>query len=288
MTHIGVDVGGTKCLGVRVDDHGALQDELRRPTPDAANLITELCVLVEQLRTPETQSLGVGLPGLVTKSGVFRTSPHISGITDVEVKTLLEDHFDFPVVVDNDATAAAFGEWKIGAARNAENAIVVSIGTGIGGGIVMGGQMQRGAQGFAGEIGHIVVDVDGAECECGQQGCWETVASGDALVLLSGGLSGPEVMSLAARADSWAEGVVDEFSRWVARGLATLINVCDPQIVVIGGGVVTSEAQFVHKLPAYVSQYLYSSSSRMLPEIVPAGLGEKAAAIGSALLGALQ
>jgi glucokinase len=288
VARIGIDVGGTKCLGVVVDADGVVLDEVRHATPTAEELIDVLCDIVSHFQSFEIESVGVGVPGLVTRDGVFRVSPHIRGISDLAMQDILNTRLGIRTIVDNDATAAAFAEFTIGAARGTKDAIIVALGTGIGGGIVMGGQLQRGTNGFAGEFGHFVVDVNGSECDCGQRGCWETYASGDALRRLSGGLDGQEVMSRAARGDEMAQRVVEEFSHWIAVGLATLVNICDPEIIVIGGGVVVAGDQFLHKVPKHLSDVLYASAARPIPQIVPAALGEKAGAIGSALMGGLQ
>jgi glucokinase len=292
VARIGIDVGGTKCLGVVLDGEHTVIDTVRRPTPSARDLVDVLCDIVNELRgeVPFSQSVsvGVGVPGLVTFDGTFRASPHIAGVVDIPVATLMTEQLNTAVRVDNDATAATYAEWKIGAACNATDAIVVTLGTGIGGGIISGGQLQRGAHGHAGEFGHMVVNVEGDECVCGQRGCWELYASGSALRTLSGGLEGEEVMNRAAGGDQDAIAVVHVFSQWVAQGLAGLVNVLDPEVVVIGGGVVRAGDLFLDHVEHYLATYAYGARTRDLPTIVPAQLGDHAGAIGSALLGALQ
>jgi glucokinase len=191
-----------------------------------------------------------------------------------------------PVHVENDATVAAWAEWKAGAARGAANAVMVTLGTGIGGGIVMGNQLQRGSHGFAGEIGHMVVVRDGLECACGRRGCWEAYASGTALRRLSNGMSGEEVAAAHARGDSRALEVIAEFSEWIALGLASLTNICDPEVIVLGGGVVDSMDGFMDVVSTAFGNALYSSQWRPHPRLVMAELGSRAGAIGSALAAA--
>ncbi len=289
---IGIDVGGTKCLGVVLDDTHKVISSVRQPTPSAHELVDVLCDIVSELSTSQVDvanfSVGVGLPGLVTFDGVFRASPHISGVVDLSVAQLMSQRLHVAVRVDNDATAAAYAEWQLGAARDVNDALIVTLGTGIGGGVIAGGQLQRGAHGHAGEFGHISVQSDGPTCVCGQRGCWEMYASGSALRTLSGGVDGEEVMARAARGDKEALSVVEEFSQWVGRGLAGLVNIFDPERIVIGGGVVRAHDVFLGRVSHYVSEYAYSARTRELPMVVSAELGDQSGAIGSALLGALQ
>lgn len=289
---IGIDVGGTKCLGVVLDANNSVVTSLRYDTPPADQLIDTLCAMVsalqEQLPGANKMTVGVGVPGLVTFDGVFRASPNIEGVIDLPIATRMSQQLHTNVRVDNDATAAAYGEWRIGAARGVSDALVVTLGTGIGGGIISGGQLQRGGRGYAGEFGHIVVNVDGPRCGCGQNGCWELYASGSALRTLSGGQRGEEVMEKASRGDKAALLVVEEFSEWVGRGLAGLSNALDPLVIVVGGGVVRASGVFLGRVSHYLARYLYGGPSRDVPNVVAAQLGDQAGAIGSALLGALQ
>ena len=282
MSHIGIDVGGTKCHGVRVDKNGVVLEEVRYPTPPVAELIPLLGSMFEELGASST--LGIGVPGLITTDGVVKASPNMPGAYNVPVGPALRERFGISVHVENDATMAAYAEWQAGAARGAHNAVMVTLGTGIGGGIVMGGELHRGANGFAGEIGHMVVQRDGVECVCGRRGCWERYASGSALRTLSGGMSGEEVFAAAADGDAHAISVVHEFADWVAVGLASLTNICDPEVIVIGGGVVQSFTTVMDEVQTSFVAALYSAEWRAHPRLVVADLGERAGAIGSALI----
>lgn len=279
---VGIDVGGTKCHGVAVDDSGHVVDEVRHPTPPASELVPLLAEMFTALGGLD--SLGVGVPGLVTAEGVVRASPNLRGAFDVPVGPDLRSVLGIPVHVENDATMAAYGEWKVGAARGSTNAVMVTLGTGIGGGIVMGGRLQRGANGFAGEIGHMVIVPGGERCPCGRNGCWERYASGTALKTLSGGLSGEEIFVLHRDGDRSARDVLDQFADWVALGLANLTNLCDPEVIVIGGGVVDSMADVMEDLRGKFVSALYSSKWRPHPMLVAAELGSRAGAIGGALI----
>jgi len=282
VSSVGIDVGGTKCHGVRVDVNGEVLAEVRYPTPPVAELVPLLADMFHELGG--TTALGIGVPGLITPEGVVKASPNMPGAFNVPVGPQLREHLGIAVHVENDATMAAFGEWKAGAARGAENAVMVTLGTGIGGGIVMSGKLQRGANGFAGEIGHMVVQRDGDECVCGRRGCWERYASGSALKMLSGGSSGEEVFAAAVAGDAKALEVVDAYAQWIAVGLASLTNICDPEIIVLGGGVVDSVGVVMDAVRTSFIDALYSAQWRAHPQLVTAELGARAGAIGSALM----
>ena len=160
---VGIDVGGTKCLGVALDEHGAVLAEGRRPTPRGDGSLTGLIETLVELANSlgPFDELGVGVPGLVTNEGVLRAAPNLDGVADFDVAGLLSEQVGQAVHVDNDATCAAVSEWKYGAGQGSTDMVLVTLGTGIGGGLVAGGQLQRGNNGFAGEYGHMVVDPDG-------------------------------------------------------------------------------------------------------------------------------
>jgi glucokinase len=284
VSRVGIDVGGTKCFGVLVDEDGQVVRDVRYPTPPADELIDLLQSMFIEL--DGSASLGIGVPGLITTDGVIKASPNMRGAKNVPVGPELRSRLGVDVHVENDATMAAYGEWKIGAARGAQNAVMVTLGTGIGGGIVMGGELHRGANGFTGEIGHMVVQRDGIECVCGRRGCWERYASGSALKMLSGGMSGEDVFSAYARGDAHAQKVVGEFADWIAVGLANMTNICDPEVIVIGGGVVQSFSEVIESVRTSFVGALYSSELRAHPRLEIATLGERAGAIGCALIGA--
>ena len=284
MTHVGIDVGGTKCHGVLIDSHGTVVEEVRHPTPHADDLVSLLASMFAELGGAST--LGIGVPGLISHEGIVHASPNLVGARNVPVGPGLRDALGISVHVENDATVAAHAEWQVGAARGADNAVMVTLGTGIGGGIVMGGVLQRGSHGFAGEIGHMVVERGGIECPCGLRGCWERYASGSALRVLSGGMTGEEVFAAYRAGDAHASQVVDTFAEWIAVGLAGLTNICDPEVIVIGGGVIESLADTIDLVVGHFERSLYSSDARPLPGVRAASLGERAGAIGAALLAA--
>ncbi len=303
----GIDVGGTKCLGVVLDDTGAIVREHRLPTPvGAPAIIDTLARLANELAPWDT--LGIGVPGLVTRTGVIRASPNLVDIRDFAVGPLLADRLGHAVAVDNDATCAMAAEWRLGAARGAAHAVMVTLGTGIGGGLILGEKVQRGAHGFTGEIGHIVVDPDGPPCPCGRNGCWERYASGSGLarlareaavgkrlrhvVSLAGGsadqVRGEHVQQAALAGDPDAMAVIDQFGRWVAIGLVNLTNILDPELFVLGGGLAQSPGLYLGPIARWFEQLLYAPDLRPHPRLVFAELGERAGAIGASLLAELH
>jgi glucokinase len=246
----------------------------------------------------------VGAAGLVdVRRGVIVFSPNFAW-RDVPLGDRVADRFGLPVTVDNDATAAAWGEVRRGAARGAHHALLVTVGTGIGGGIVFEGAVMRGAHGLAGEIGHVVVEPGGPRCGCGNRGCWEQVASGQALERLGaaavldgsapvlaelsgadpGRVTGELVVRAAGQGDAGAAAIVRTVGLRLGEGIAGLVNVLDPEVVVVGGGLAAvGEALFEPAREAYAATVEGRELRPDVP-IVPAALGNDAGAIGAGLL----
>jgi len=310
VRRIGIDVGGTKALGIALDPDGNLLAQDRRPTPRGPASLDPLIDVLAELATSlgAVGSVGIGVPGLVTRDGVLRAAPNLDGVADFEVGRLLAERLGHAVEVDSDATCAAVAEWKLGAARGASDMILVTLGTGIGGGIVANGTLQRGHNGFAGEFGHMVVDPAGPPCPCGQSGCWERYASGSGLGMLArraaiggrlnevvrhaGGdpeaVRGEHVQSTAAEGDPEALAVIDEFARWVALGLANLTNMLDPQVFVLGGGLAAGADLYLGPITAWYARLVYQAHLRPLPRIEFAEWGPLAGAVGAALLSTID
>lgn len=308
---VGVDLGGTKCLGValvRDGDGWSVVDEERVPTPTGGAAILEtITEVIRRLgRAGPVASAGVGIPGLVDRNGEVWFTPNLVGVGRVPVVVPLRERLGIEVWADNDATCAAWAEHLVGAARGAGTCVVVTLGTGIGGGFVVDGALERGANGFAGEIGHMVVDPDGPRCPCGRRGCWERFASGSGMahlareaaraghgrrfVELAGGdleaIRGEHVTAAAREGDPDALAVLDDFGRWIAIGLANLVVILDPSLVVLGGGVMVEGDLVLGPTRRWFPEVLSGGASRPDVPIVPATLGERAGAIGAALLGA--
>ncbi len=319
---VGLDLGGTKLLGLALDpDHAGAEPvaEERVPTPDGTDAVLDaLAELAAQLRTQvhedtgrDVRAVGLGAPGLVDRAGTFRYGPNLPGVEGVALGAELGERLSLPVVVDNDATCAAWGEHERGAARGRNHALCITLGTGIGAGVTVKGEVLRGAYGFAGEPGHMVVDADGPECPCGRQGCWETYASGTGLgrlarvavergdvstdagfVAEAGGaldaVTGEHVVAAARAGDAAALKVLDEYGDWVGLGLANLVNLLDSEVVVLGGGVSADADLFLDRARAQVRERSLGGAHRPRVPIVAARLGGRAGAVGAALLAALR
>lgn len=305
---VGIDVGGTKVLGVALDpaDPTTVVDVARVPTPDGAGpLLDAMADVVRTLdRHGPVGSVGVGIAGLVDRDGVLRIGPNLPGLLHVRVGDELDRRLGLPVRVDNDATCATWGEYVAGAARGVRDALLVTLGTGIGGGVIADGELVRGAHGFGGEAGHMVVDPHGPECPCGRRGCWERFASGSGLgmlgrtaaiagrfargVQLAGdreAVRGEHVTRAAAEGDAEALAIVDHFAGWVALGIGNLLAVLDSSLVVIGGGLVGAGDLLLEPVRAALPDHVMAPHERADVQVVAAELGERAGAIGAALLG---
>jgi glucokinase len=305
---IGVDVGGTKVLGVRLGADGTVEAEARLPTPAAAPEVPlAIREVVGELTDPKASpaSVGVGVPALVDRDGVWRFSAHLPGL--VGLRLVDELHRSWPEAAlwsGNDATAAGWAEHAVGAARGFSEVLMVTLGTGIGGGLVSGGRIREGAHRFAGELGHMVVDPHGPPCPCGQQGCWERYASGSGLgrlgreageagqvprvVALAGGdpeaVRGEHVTQAAAEGDPGAVALVGRFAWWLALGLASLANILDPGVIVLGGGLIEAGEVLLGPVRRAFSELVEAGEQRRDVAILAAGLGSRAGAVGAGLL----
>ena len=303
---VGIDVGGTKCLGVVLDGAGRVVGETRRPTPRGAESLPALVDTLAEIAASFApyDHVGVGVPGLVTRAGVLRAAPNLDSVADFDVAGLLSARIGKRVEVDNDATCATVAEWRSGAGRGATDMVLVTLGTGIGGGFVAGGRLQRGNHGFAGEYGHMVVDPVGPPCPCGRRGCWERFASGSGLARLAreaavGGrvsrvieladgdpeaVRGEMVQQAAREGDPDALAVIDEFGRWVALGLVNLTNVLDPEMFVLGGGLAVGADLYLAPIKKWFERLIYQPELRPMPTVAFAHWNELAGAVGAALL----
>lgn len=312
MPAVGIDVGGTKCLGVVVAASGEVVETDRRPTPKGAdNLVATVTELAQRLldgtgcEAGDGATVGVGLPGSITRHGVLTSSPHLPGVVNFDAAAAFSERLGRRVSVANDATCAALAEWRLGAGRGVDDMVMITMGTGIGGGVIAGGRLLLGANGYLGEFGHMMIDPNGPECPCGQRGCWERFASGSAVALeakrmaregfLDGvvtaagsveAITSELVVRFAADGDRDALEVLDHFAAWMAAGLANLTNAFDPARFVLGGGLSMAAPVFEPMLRRHVAAAVYASNLRAQPEIRFAELGEHAGAIGAALYGA--
>lgn len=308
---VGVDIGGTKMLGVLFGPDDTVLRDIRKPTGQGADgLLDSLTDLVEELVAAagdpaEVDAVGVGIAGLVDRGGRLRRAPNLVGADEFAVGDLLAPRIGLPVAVDNDANCAARAELRLGAARGVSDGILVALGTGIGGAVIVDGRVCQGAAGMAGEVGHMVIDPHGPPCPCGGRGCWERYASGAGLAHLAqeaaaaGGLvevtaraGGPaalrgEDVTAAARAgDREAHDILEAFAAWTALGLRNLAALLDPELIVVGGGLVTDWDLFGDSVVHRFGQVLLAADHRPPIAVVPATAGAAAGAIGAAILAA--
>jgi glucokinase len=313
---IGIDVGGTKVLGVSLDASGRVLSEARAVTPiargpndeaAAEGVIEAIAEVVSKLASAqEAFALGIGIPGLVDDDGAMHFAPNLPAGVGIDFKERVTEATGSGerVVVDNDATCATVGEWLLGAARGATDAVIVTLGTGIGAGIIAAGSLVRGANGYAGEAGHMVVAPSGPLCSCGRRGCWERYASGsglarlareaasagrlDAVIELAGGdaesVRGEHVTLAAASGDAGALEVMGELGWWIALGIANLTALLDPSVVVIGGGLAAAGEILLEPTRRAFKEIEYAQDARPPVSIVGAELGELAGAVGAALM----
>lgn len=251
--------------------------------------------------------VGVGMAGLVDHRGILRHGPNQPGVRELDVRGELADRLGDRVTVDNDGNCAMWAEWVSGAARHTRDAVLVTLGTGIGAGLVVGGRLVHGANGMAGEPGHTTVDPNGPACPCGRRGCWERYASGagvarmardaaeagrlDGVLGAVGGdaavIRGEDVVGAARAGDPQAQEVLDDLAWWTALGIANLIAVLDPEVVVLGGGLIDAADLWLDGTRRRLPELTVAAGHRELPPLVAATHGSEAAAIGAALLAAV-
>jgi glucokinase len=306
---VGVDIGGTKVAGGLVSADGVVLDTARRSTPGASVTQTEDAIvavvedLVERADGPVV-GVGIGAAGWFDRTGdMVLFSPHLAW-RNASLRADLAGRIRCPLWVGNDADAAAWAEYRYGAARGAELALMITLGTGIGGGIVADGRLQRGAHGVAGEWGHMRVVPEGRLCACGNRGCWEQYASGSALAQTArelartspasaadllervdgepARLTGEHVAAAAAAGDSAARDLIAEVGSWLGQGIADLSAVLDPEVVVIGGGVSALGEQLLEPARARLERALPGRGFRPGPRVVAAELGPAAGLVGAA------
>lgn len=305
---VGVDVGGSKVLAGVVDGAGLVVSTARRSTPgrrvDARMVEDALTEAVTEVTGGSSPAgVGVAAAGFVDARGErVRFAPHLPWL-DEPVRERLEDRWGSPVLLENDATAAAYAETTYGAARGVDDVVVVTMGTGIGGGIVLGGHLHRGLNGMAGEFGHMKMVPGGLPCECGGRGCWEQYSSGSALVRFareglgsmpsmleercSGNpaiLTGPMVTDAAEAGDLLAREAFAHVGEWLGIGLANLVAAFDPACIVVGGGVSAAGDRLLEPARHALLRALVGAGHRDVPPIVPAALGPESGLVGAAAL----
>jgi len=310
-TMIGLDIGGTKISGCVVDPDGTILAKGRKDTPaqDPAAIVEAAATLIRELSFErEIAAVGVACAGFIDRTGsTVLFAPNLAW-RDLPLKQLLESALHLPVTIENDANAAAWGEFRFGAAVGTDDMVLVTVGTGIGGGVVTNGALLHGAFGIAAELGHLRVVPGGLRCGCGNRGCWEQYASGTALVrearelvlsetphaarlseLCGGdpdGLTGPDVTRAAAEGDPAALELMSDLGTWIGEGAASVAAILDPELIVLGGGVAEAGALLVDPAVAAFRRHLTGRGHRPEARFILASLGNDAGMIGVADLAA--
>jgi len=289
---IGVDVGGTKTLFALVAPDGTIEARVRRSTVTSSQeaLLAELDSGVEELRSahPEAAAIGFGIPSRIDQlRGRAIASVNVP-LADFDFRDRMRERHGLPVAMDNDGNAAAIAEWKMGAARGKNFVVMLTLGTGVGGGLILDGRPYRGATGSGAELGHIVIQVDGPECACGGRGHLEAIASGRAAgrvaqELYGNGATGEELVRRADQGQPEAVEAMAQIGRGLGAAIATFVNMFEPEIVVIGGGFGMSN-DLLREPAREVIQRDGLPPGRDSLEIVEAALGRDAGVIGAAMI----
>lgn len=306
---IGIDIGGTKIAGALVAPDGRIARRVQIATPDGTEtILAATAEIITGLAAAAGTIAGVGVAcaGFVdAHSGHLWFAPNLPW-RDLDVAALIRERIGLEVVVENDANAAAWGEYRHGAGRGCRDMVLVTVGTGVGGGCIIGDRLLRGAFGIAGEIGHVAIDPAGPRCGCGNDGCLEVYASGTALVrnarqLLASGapagagladrcggdpeaLEGVDVADLARGGDPGAIDLLADLGTRLGQGLASVCAVLDPERVVVGGGVADAGDLLITPTRQAVTARLLGRGHRPSPTLVPAVLGNDAGLVGAATL----
>jgi glucokinase len=307
--YIGLDVGRTiRGALVRLDGSILQQHRTVSEVNDPRVFVGQLTDVIKALRSSEhgdrAAGVGIGWAGLINQRAQrIEASPNLVDVSSYDLHAELERATDLPIIIDNDANVAAYGEWRCGAARGSEDVFFVTVGTGIGAGLILGGQLQRGSRGFAGEFGHFKVVRDGLECGCGGTGCLETVASGPNIVRrvreqlfsdpsfsvsqlardMEGTLTAERVVRAATETDVLAAQVLKETGSMLGTAIASIINLLNVEVVVLGGGLMSAGELILEPIRQAAQQATVLQAFQCV-RIVPAQLGQDAGIIGAAFL----
>ena len=310
MQRIGIDVGGTNVKIALVDDKGSILYSNSVPTRaemgyeyTVNNIKQAIRDLMNESKCTDIQGIGFDFPGQIDyKNGVVRLAPNIPGWVNIPIAQIIEDEFKIPTRIDHDVHCAALGELKFGAGRDCENFICMTVGTGIGSGIVINGKLVRGASNAAGELGHIKLEMNGGPlCGCGDFGCLEAYASGPSIVkmaeeyimggkstkfreMANGGPITPFIVSEAAKqGDPVAKRIFTIMGEHIGHGLTSVVNLLNPEKIIIGGGVADAGDILLDPIRETIRKRAMVVAGSAV-EIVPAQLGNTAGVIGASLL----
>lgn len=305
--YIGIDLGGTNIKGALVNEHGEIVKQNTCPTyaEQGVEAVTEATAdMIRDLAKDVTvDGVGLGCPGTVDdKDGTVVYACNI-GWVDYDVRAALKELTGYDVRLVNDANAAALAEAVVGAAKGAESAVVVTLGTGVGGGVVIGGKLLTGYTGAASELGHMVIVSDGEDCACGRKGCFEAYASATALIRMTheamakhsesvmhqiaaelGGVDGRTAFTAQQVGDPTGEEVVTKYVHYLSIGIANIVNIFFPEVIALSGGVANQGENLLVPLRAEVQQQEYGAAyTAKHPRIVCCTLGNTAGMIGAAM-----
>ena len=302
---VGIDLGGTNLRVGVVDTSGRIVAEHRTAAPHELDaLVAAIREGLDQVRDAGPAAIGIGAAGMIDADGVVHYAPNLPMFLEAPVRALVQAAVDLPVVLDNDANVAAWGEYCHGALRGHRHGLLVTLGTGVGGGIIADGRLLRGAHGFAAEVGHWQFDPAGPRCACGEIGHWEAMASGTALGRLgceraragvapgvlarAGGdadqVTGVHVGDSAQAGEPDGVAIVRDIARDVALGLAGLANILDPEVIVVSGGLVEIGDALLVPLRQAFQGHLEGSAHRPAVPVVAGELGDAAGVVGAAAL----
>lgn len=318
MYTIGIDLGGTNIVASVVDDDYNIIGTSKTPTnsPRSADEIfddiADVCeeaVKTAGLTMEDIDSVGMGTPGTVNQDGIIEFANNLA-FNNVPARTMLAKRINKPeekVFIENDANCAALGEAYAGCGNGAKDFVAVTLGTGVGSGVIIGGKIVNGVNYAGGECGHMVIVVDGEQCSCGRKGCWEAYASATALIRQTkkameeypdslmhklakeeGKVSGRTAFDAMRLGDIAGIKVVDDYIKYVACGLINIVNALQPEIICIGGGICNEGETLMKPLRRFVQSERYSIHSKIQTKIVKAEIGNDAGVIGAALLGKVK
>ena len=312
--YIGIDLGGTNIVAGVVDENykiiskASTKTNLPRPEKEIAADMARVSVQAVKeagLDMNQIEWVGIGTPGIAnSEKGIIEYSCNL-GFDNTPMVDYIKEYIDKPVFIENDANAAAYGEYVAGAAKGAKNAVCITLGTGVGGGIIIDGRIYSGSIFAGAEIGHTVIEVDGPECACGRRGCFEVFSSATGLIRMTkeamdndkdtlmhkitaernGKVTARTSFDAMRMGDKTAKAVVDKFIKYLAAGITNTINIFQPDILCIGGGVCNEGDPLLLPVRALVKKEVYTRNSPKNTEIVIAKLGNDAGIIGAAFLG---
>ncbi|MGQ9617774.1 MAG: ROK family protein [Candidatus Aminicenantia bacterium] len=292
MSWLGIDIGGTEIKSCLITNEEKIIKELNFPTPhDLDSLLQRFIEIYENLSTNEKiEGAGIGIAGFIDiNEWVLRSSPNMKFLDGINLLDYFGSKINIPFIVDNDANMAAWGEFKIGAGTEVKNMVHVTLGTGVGSGIIIDGKLFHGSTGFGAELGHTVVNPEGIPCNCGGRGCLETEASAQKIVKNYLDLIGKETLLTSKEVYDFArngdERAIEAFRKagyYLGIGLANVINLLNPELIVLGGGVMNAGDLIMKPVLEEIRKRAISFPFNSL-KIVPALLGNKAGMIGAAL-----